>query len=76
MNLHHGATVAKPPFQKFEFPADEMFDDHKENKSAGSEDFDGRGRFTGNRGQSLSNFGPESYAPSRNMFQNMDKRGL
>ena len=53
-----------------------MYDDYEENKSVRSEDFDGRSRFTSNRDESVSEFGSESYAPSRNMFQNTDKRGL
>ena len=88
LNLHHGATVIKKPsttptkpspsssFQRSAFPANEMYDDYEENKSVRSEDFDGRSRFTSNRNESVSNFGSESYAPSRNTFQNTDKRGL
>ena len=64
------------PFQRSEFPANEMYDDYEENKSVWSEDFDGRSRFTSIRDESVSEFGSESYAPSRNMFQNTDKRGL
>ena len=37
---------------------------------------DGSRRFRGAETDSVSNFGSESYAPSRNMFQNTDKRGL
>ncbi|KAG5634988.1 hypothetical protein H0H81_012795 [Sphagnurus paluster] len=50
-------------------------DDYDENKSLRSEDFDGRSRYTSQRDDSVSNFGSESYAPSRNMFQN-DKKAL
>jgi len=64
------------PFQRSEFPANEVYDDYEENRSVRSEDFDGRSKFTSNRDESVSNFGSESYAPSRNMFQNTDKRGL
>ena len=53
-----------------------MYDDYKENKSVLSKDNDGQSRFTSNRDESVSNFGSESYAPSQNMFQNADKRGL
>lgn len=60
------------PFQR----ADLYDDDYDENKSLRSDDFDGRSRFTSQRDESMSNFGSESYAPSRNMFQNTDKKGL
>ncbi|KAJ8519110.1 hypothetical protein ONZ45_g3931 [Pleurotus djamor] len=60
------------PFQR----ADLYDDDADEQKSLRSEDFDGRSRFTSQRDDSVSNFGSESYAPSRNMFQNADKKGL
>ena len=36
------------PFQRSEFPANEIYDDHEENRSVRSEDFDGRSRFTSN----------------------------
>jgi len=60
------------PFQR----ADLYDDDYEENKSLRSEDFDARSKFTSQRDDSMSHFGSESYAPSRNMFQNTDKRGL
>ncbi|KAF8872468.1 glycosyltransferase family 2 protein [Infundibulicybe gibba] len=60
------------PFQRADL-YDEEFD---ENKSLKSEDYDGRSRFTSQRDDSVSNFGSESYAPSRNMFQNDKKGGL
>src|ERR1700677_4386044 len=41
-----------------------------------SEDYDARSRFTSAHDETNSHFGSESYAPSRNMFQNTDKRGL
>ncbi|OBZ76091.1 Chitin synthase 8 [Grifola frondosa] len=60
------------PFQR-----GDAFDDYDERKSLRSEDFDGRSAYTSARdGESVSNFGTESYAPSRNMFQNADKKGL
>lgn len=74
----NGSSQALPlvanasPFQR----ADLYDDDYDENKSLRSEEYDGRSRFTSNRDDSVSNFGSESYAPSRNMFQNADKRGL
>ena len=40
-----------------------------------SDDFDYRSRLTSNRDDSNSNYGTESYAPSRNMFQAADKEG-
>lgn len=58
------------PFQRAD-----MYDDYDEGKSLRSEDFDGR-RFTSQHDDSVSNFGSESYAPSRNMFQGNDKKGL
>ncbi|KDQ56608.1 glycosyltransferase family 2 protein [Jaapia argillacea MUCL 33604] len=61
------------PFQR----ADMYDDEYDERKSFRSEDFDadGRSRLTSNRDESMSNFGTESYAPSRNMFQSNDKKG-
>ncbi|KAL0946000.1 hypothetical protein HGRIS_012276 [Hohenbuehelia grisea] len=60
------------PFQR----ADLYDEDYDEQRSLRSEEFDGRSRFTSQRDDSVSNFGSESYAPSRNMFQNADKTGL
>lgn len=60
------------PFQR----ADLYDDDFDENKSLRSEDYDGRSRLTSQRDDTMSNFGSESYAPSRNMFQNADTKGL
>lgn len=60
------------PFQR----ADLYDDDYEERKSFRSEDYDGRSRYTTHHEDSVSNFGTESYAPSRNMFQNADKKGL
>lgn len=60
------------PFQR----ADLYEDDFDENRSIRSEDFDARSRFTSQRDDSVSNFGSESYAPSRNMFQDSAKKGL
>jgi hypothetical protein len=80
----NGSTQALPlvanasPFQRAGLYNNDP-SDYDENKSLRSEDhYDGtRGsRFTSNRDDSVSNFGSESYAPSRNMFQNTDKRGL
>ncbi|KAF8064853.1 glycosyltransferase family 2 protein [Lyophyllum atratum] len=59
------------PFQRAEMYEDE----YDETKSLRSEDYDGRSRFTSQRDDTQSNFGSESYAPSRNMFQN-DKKAL
>ena len=54
-----------------------MYDDYDERKSFRSDDFDGRSAYTSQRDDgSVSNFGTESYAPSRNMFQNADQKGL
>jgi chitin synthase len=50
-------------------------DDYDDHKSLRSDDFDTHSRLTSNRGDDVgSNFGTESYAPSKNMFQNLDKR--
>nr|AZQ26801.1 putative chitin synthase 4 [Ganoderma lucidum]QDK64613.1 chitin synthase [Ganoderma lucidum] len=60
------------PFQRAD-----MYDDYDERKSFRSDDFDGRSAYTSHRDDgSVSNFGTESYAPSRNMFQNADTKGL
>ncbi|TFK68108.1 glycosyltransferase family 2 protein [Pluteus cervinus] len=59
------------PFQR----ADMYDDEYDERKSLRSDDFDGRSRFTSQPDDSVSNFGSESYAPSRNMFGNADKKG-
>ncbi|KAH9911828.1 glycosyltransferase family 2 protein [Epithele typhae] len=60
------------PFQRAD-----MYEDYDERKSLRSEDFDGRSAYTSQRDDaSVSNFGTESYAPSRNMFQNADQKGL
>lgn len=56
------------PFQRAD-----MYD-YDEHKSMRSADFDAQSRFTSARDDVGSNFGTESYAPSRNMFQNLDKR--
>jgi chitin synthase len=60
------------PFQR----ADLYEDEFDEAKSFRSDDFDNRSRLTSNRDDSNSHYGTESYAPSRNMFQNADKEGL
>jgi chitin synthase len=52
-----------------------MYDDYDEGKSFRSDDIDGKSRLTSHRDDSVSNF-TESYAPSRNMFQNADKNPL
>ncbi|CCM03060.1 uncharacterized protein FIBRA_05180 [Fibroporia radiculosa] len=60
------------PFQRAD-----MYDDFDERKSLRSDDFDGRSAYTSNRdNETVSNYGTESYAPSRNMFQDADKKGL
>lgn len=58
------------PFQRAD-----MYNDYEERQSLRSEEFDGRSRLTSNRDDTLS-IGTESYAPSRNMFQNVDKKAL
>ncbi|KAF8836252.1 glycosyltransferase family 2 protein [Paxillus ammoniavirescens] len=60
-----------------QFQRGDLYDDeYDERKSFRSDDFDTRSRLTSNRDDSNSNYGTESYAPSRNMFQNADKEGL
>ncbi|KZT04957.1 glycosyltransferase family 2 protein [Laetiporus sulphureus 93-53] len=60
------------PFQR-----GDMYGDIDERKSFRSEDYDGRSAYTSHRDiESVSNFGSESYAPSGNMFQGADKKGL
>ncbi|KAI0089472.1 glycosyltransferase family 2 protein [Irpex rosettiformis] len=56
------------PFQR------DAYDEYDEHKSLHSEDYDVRSALTSGRdNESVSQFGTESYAPSRNMFQNADK---
>lgn len=59
------------PFQRPDYE-----DEYDERKSLRSDDFDNRSRLTSHRDDEASNFGSESYAPSRNMFQAADKRGM
>ncbi|KAG6887187.1 hypothetical protein C0992_000245 [Termitomyces sp. T32_za158] len=61
------------PFQRAD-----LYDEYEENKSLRSDDFDGRSPFTSQRDHddSMTNYGSESYAPSRNMFQNENKKAL
>lgn len=59
------------PFQR----ADLYDDDYEERKSFRSDDYDGRSRLASQHDETMS-IGTESYAPSRNMFQNADKKGL
>ncbi|KAG6333627.1 hypothetical protein ID866_5463 [Astraeus odoratus] len=54
----------------------EYDEEYDEGKSDRSESLDGRSRLTSDRDDSNSNYGTESYAPSRNMFHNADKEGL
>ena len=58
------------PFQRAE-----MYNDYDERQSLRSDEFDGRSRMTSARDDTMS-LGTESYAPSRNMFQNVDKKAL
>jgi chitin synthase len=60
------------PFQRADLYEDEL----EGPDSIQSGEFDRRSRFTSHRDDSVSNFGTESYAPSRNMFHNADKKGL
>ena len=59
------------------FNRGEQYDDYEDTKSLRSDDYDVRSALTSQRdGESESNYGTESYAPSRNMFQNADKNPL
>jgi len=51
------------PFQRAD-----MYDEYDERKSFRDEEYDTRSALTSNRDDALSNYGSESYAPSRNMF--------
>jgi chitin synthase len=76
-DAYHTSSQALPlvanasPFQRAD-----MYDDGFDGRSVQSDDFDARSRLTSNRDDTVSNYGSESYAPSRNMFQNAEKRGL
>jgi chitin synthase len=59
------------PFQR----ADLYDGEFDERKSLRSDEFDGRSNFTSQRDESVSGYGSESYAPSRNMFQGADGKG-
>lgn len=55
----------------------DLYNDYGERGSMASDDLDAKSRLTSNRDDSMSNFGgSEAYAPSRNMFQNEDSKGL
>ncbi|KAI0049900.1 glycosyltransferase family 2 protein [Auriscalpium vulgare] len=58
------------PFQRAD-----MYNDYDERQSLRSDDYDARSRLTSNRDDSMS-IATESYAPSRNMFQNADRKAL
>ena len=60
------------PFQH----ADLYKDEYDDRKSFCSEDYDGHSQFTSVHDVVNSNFGTESYVPSRNMFQNANSKGL
>ncbi|KAI6032165.1 P-loop containing nucleoside triphosphate hydrolase protein [Pisolithus microcarpus] len=53
----------------------EYDEEYDEAKTVQSDGFNGRSRLTGDRDDSNSNYGTESYPPS-NMFQHVDKEGL
>ena len=55
----------------------DLYNDYDERGSMRSDDVDAKSRLTSHRDDSVSAFGgSESYAPSRNMFQNDDTKGL
>lgn len=56
--------------------AQPMYDEYDERKSLRSDDFDGRSAYTSHRDVESASVYTESYAPSRNMFQDADKKGL
>lgn len=59
------------PFQRAD-----LYEDLDERKSFRSEDYEGASRYTSHPDETASHFGSESYAPSRNMFYNSDKKAL
>jgi chitin synthase len=76
-DAYHSSSQALPlvsnasPFQRAD-----LYDDEFDGKSIASHEFERRSRFTSQHDDSVSNFGSESYAPSRNMFQETGKKGL
>ena len=72
----NGSSQALPlvanasPFQRAD-----MYNDYDERQSLRSDEFDRRSKLTSARDDTMS-LGTESYAPSRNMFQNVDKKAL
>ena len=52
------------------------YEDYDERKSFRDDDYDTRSALTSNRDESISHFGSESYAPSRNMFHNTENKVL
>ena len=69
----HVPLVANPsPFQCRDFCDDE----YEDRKSFRCDDFDNRSQLTSNWEEANSNYSFKSYAPSRNMFQNVNKEGL
>jgi chitin synthase len=59
------------PFQRAD-----MYDEYEDRNSYREEEYDTRSALTSNRDDSISHYGSESYAPSRNMFQNSDNKIL
>ncbi|KAF7319245.1 Glycosyltransferase family 2 protein [Mycena chlorophos] len=81
---YNGSNQALPlvanasPFQRADFYErdDDAYDENKSLRGPDSE-FDARSRFTSHvDAESVSNFGSESYAPSRNMFGTTDAKGV
>jgi chitin synthase len=58
------------PFQRAD-----LYDEYDDRKSVQSEDYGGS-RYTSHRDDTQSHYGSESYAPSKNMFYNADKKAL
>ncbi|TDL27931.1 glycosyltransferase family 2 protein [Rickenella mellea] len=57
------------------FQRADMYNDEYDDRRSFRSDFDdGKSRLTSHRDESVSNFGTESYAPSRNMFQTTDTK--
>ncbi|KAJ6489438.1 glycosyltransferase family 2 protein [Mycena vulgaris] len=85
-DLYSSSTAALPlvahasPFQRAEMyderDAEDAYDEHKALRGRGSDFDDAHSRFTShNDGDTASNLGSESYAPSRNMFGAGDAKG-
>jgi chitin synthase len=74
--FNHASSQAHIPLMANAQRGDFYNDEYEDRKLFHSDDFDNWSRLTSNWEETNSNYGSESYAPSRNMFQNVDKEGL